>query len=104
MYHRFKSELKKKDDRVAIVYALINPFNNRVFYIGSTRRGLQKRLREHISERYLCRGCSDKNAIIRYIIDKGKIPIIKSLCKCPTSDQFRMEMKYHRGDRKIKTD
>ena len=80
----------------AFVYMLINPFTNKYFYIGSTRNSLKRRLAGHIRNRFNCKGGAKKNKIIRDILKRGKEPIIKEICRCPLSLQFKKEGYYKR--------
>lgn len=66
---------------ITIIYALINPINSKVFYIGATTQ-LEKRLKAHISDARLNRGNPQKNFIINEIIINGFMPLIEELEIC----------------------
>ena len=97
---------RKENKETAFIYALINPFNKKCFYLGSTKNDLKIRLSQHISTRGRYIGNPEKNKIIRRIIDKGKRPIIVEICKCLESNRFRKEIFYfkntHLVEKKLK--
>lgn len=90
----------KKPVKWANVYVLINPLNNKIFYIGSTRRGIERRLHGHIAHCYQY-GNIGKNKVIRRILKRGKRPVIKSIAKCLVKNQFKREYFYIRNPSKI---
>ena len=50
------------------IYALINPINNLVFYVGATA-DVKKRLSSHKTDRYISK--SKKSLVLREIIESG---------------------------------
>lgn len=67
---------------MTIIYALINPITDCPFYVGSTTRTLQERLKEHISisVREDLRGKMKlKQNVINSLLEKGVQPIIKRI-------------------------
>lgn len=62
------------------IYALKNPVDNKVFYIGQTTRKLKERLKEHI----MCNVNKDKRDIIDSILMNDKLPIIEAIVKIET--------------------
>jgi hypothetical protein len=74
----------------AIIYALVNPIDDSIFYVGSTRGSLAAALRRHIrpNTRIFNR---DKAKVISAIQKKGKQPLIAELQRCLVSLQFEIE-------------
>lgn len=60
------------------VYALVNPIDNKIFYVGKVgKRGYKTRLKEHIEDAILGKGNALKNSVIRLILEKSmKIKVI----------------------------
>lgn len=70
-------------ERITYIYALINPFTCRVFYVGSTFNPLSRRLYHHISCAMNNIGSNAKrNNEILSIISKGRRPLIQELEVC----------------------
>lgn len=57
-----------------VVYGLIDPVNNKIFYIGITIRPLKQRLARHIKDR--------RNKVIHELLKEDKMPTIKQLEVC----------------------
>lgn len=55
------------------IYALVDPRNNSIFYVGRTSQALEKRLEQHIDA---VAGCSPKDIRIGQILDWGNEPHI----------------------------
>lgn len=86
------------------IYALINPIDNNVFYIGATIHP-DKRLQAHISDLslYLRKKAlkrkyihvnEKKCLLIKKIIAAGKMPIFKILKKADIKEAGEVEFKY----------
>lgn len=69
--------------RPTYIYALINPLNNLVFYIGATKN-LSQRLSGHCSYRYILKNYKSK--ILCDIIENGKTAEIFELEVCYGND------------------
>lgn len=65
------------------IYALINPIDDQVFYIGATKN-LPQRISGHVSYRYFRN--DNKSKILRDIIEAGKKPEILCLDNCSGDD------------------
>lgn len=77
--------------REAIIYVLINPVNNAIFYVGSTRISLTETLSRHLKTNK----CSkEKRDIINQAKIKGLNIIIKEVNKCSANLQFETEIKW----------
>lgn len=74
------------------IYALINPLNNYVFYIGATTSNLNKRLNEHISERNSRN--NKKNVLIKELILNNMEPEILELDVVSVLDASFFEIFY----------
>lgn len=61
------------------IYVLVDPFTLKIRYIGETKKVLKDRLSNHISDAILNRDKSRRSTWVRYIIKKGKIPIIRRI-------------------------
>lgn len=79
------------------VYAIINPLDGLVFYIGSTRRNITTRLWHHI----IYGSNSKVREIMRKIHNAKQNPLIVELCKCPTEFQFDEERRWILGAKRI---
>lgn len=67
----------KKSGRI---YALINPLELRIFYIGSTQHSLEERLKNHISKAKSTTNQNEQLSFeINQILDKGSKPSIIEL-------------------------
>lgn len=86
--------LRKFKGIKAIIYCLVDPFNNTPFYIGSTKLALSITLKRHIKG---VNGNPEKNAFIKNILAKRKRPLIVELCKCPIEVQFVEEYRWIKG-------
>lgn len=85
---------EKSLPRKAMIYVLINPFNNKVFYVGSTKITLEQTLARHMSTRGERGVNAAKRAVIKKIVNRGRKPIIKCVQKCDATTQFRHERRW----------
>jgi len=62
--------------RVVKIYALINPYNNRKFYIGATEQSLNERLMQHLAVCRMAGKCGqyiqDRKCIYQKSIEIGR--------------------------------
>lgn len=61
------------------IYALVNPFNQQIFYVGITTKQVGVRLTQHIGKND---GTEEKNRAIRHIIAEGIPPYAIKLERC----------------------
>lgn len=81
---------EKADDRNPVaIYVLINPLNNKIFYVGSTYLSLSCTLRRHINN--VNSQTPSKGKIIRKISAKGLKPIIKIIDRCRVNQRSGCE-------------
>ena len=80
--------------RQAQIYKLVNPLNDKIFYVGSTRGPIKAALRRHISPNAKIYD-SRKRDMVKSILSKGKEPLIVVVEKCPIDQQHERE-KYWR--------
>jgi hypothetical protein len=80
--------------RKAVVYVLINPLNNKVFYVGSTRMTLSQTLARHM--RSNVHQSIEKKKVIALIKGNGLKAIIKVVHECTVENQFKKEGHYRR--------
>jgi hypothetical protein len=71
----------------AAVYALIDPRDNEVRYIGKTFRSVHRRLRRHLSPCYL-KGNTHKERWLRQLIARGLEPAVVVLETCATDEEL----------------
>ena len=73
-----------------IIYALVNPVTNEIFYIGKTTRPLETRLDFHVVAARKEPGSIKKKNYILSLIKQNAYPIIKPIhrIKCKTFDEF----------------
>lgn len=65
------------------IYALIDPINSKVFYVGATERPLKDRLRSHISAtKDTMKGNIRKNLYISKLLAAGVKPLIQEIEVC----------------------
>lgn len=80
-------------NKVSIIYALVNPYTNNIFYVGSTKSSLPATLSRHL--KISAKGANvKKNIEIKKILVSGKKPLIKELCRCKPKDQFKTEWEW----------
>lgn len=81
------------------IYALVDPRNESVFYIGSTILPLRIRLSAHVSFNPCTSGTDNhsnkRKALINDIIKCGKYPGINVLHECDTDEVDDIEEKYY---------
>lgn len=69
------------------IYTLSCPFTNNIFYVGKTKRSLEVRLKQHISDF----NNVPKKKHIDKILLKGGTPIIEEIDICSESDSNNIE-------------
>jgi predicted GIY-YIG superfamily endonuclease len=80
------------------IYALVNPFNDNIFYIGASVNP-KSRLSGHINKKkYSYCGCPEwfKIILIEDIIKQGKKPIVVTLKEIQKEDAAYWEEYYYR--------
>lgn len=80
------------------IYKLIDPRDNRIFYIGATKLPLKTRLTQHIYQArvYDRNGCClDRMRLISAIVDSVGSPLIESIKVVDYSDAHKYEVKYY---------
>jgi hypothetical protein len=87
--------MSKLKERSAFVYILVNPINEKIFYVGSTRGNLSSALYRHCSPIGRRGANLRKIAVVKSILKTGQRPVIKSVETCPVDQQFERE-KYWR--------
>ena len=70
------------------IYALINPFNNEPFYVGSTRRKLRERLSGHINSG---EGNKQRKQLTKLIKMEGLTIEIMPLLSCSVKAAIKCE-------------
>lgn len=70
-----------------LVYALVDPRNDEIRYIGKTFRTAHRRLRRHVSDCYL-RGCTHRENWIRALLSDGLEPSIRVLRECSSPEEL----------------
>lgn len=70
------------------IYALINPFNNEPFYVGSTKCRLTSRLSGHLTG---MEGTRQKKDLIKLLKDIGMKPEIMPLLVCSEKAAIKCE-------------
>ena len=78
---------------IAYIYALLDPRDNQVRYIGKTTQPT-KRLKSHISECKSIKSLHYRAMWIKSLLKKELLPIIKFLKICPLSDFEKYETEY----------
>lgn len=61
--------------KLVYIYTLSCPFNGQVKYVGITTRTIEKRFKEHLK----CRNKTYRDAWIKSVIKKGKLPVIETI-------------------------
>jgi len=80
------------------IYALINPINNEVFYVGATKHPINIRLGGHLSSNfsdYKTGVVVDRVNLINAIQEKGKNPEIRLLKEVPLDEVDFYEKYYY---------
>jgi hypothetical protein len=79
------------------IYCLIDPRNNKPFYVGATESNIKHRLSNHISEvkTYSKDYWSDKIKLIKEIMQDNKRPVVMLLCVCDISSVDHYEAFYY---------
>lgn len=96
-YDERKRRQKKLSGKSAAIYGIVNPIDNKLFYIGSTKTQLKVRLWHHIRYMRINQG---KAKILKAILQENLTPVMIRLCKCPAEFQFIEERRWIEGAKK----
>jgi DNA-binding transcriptional regulator YiaG len=77
-----------------IVYALVDPRDQRIRYVGKTHRTAQRRLRRHLAPCYLT-GDTHKERWIRVLLAAGMEPTIVVLERCGSAEELVASERRH---------
>lgn len=77
-----------------IIYALIDPRNDKIRYIGKSQRSAHRRLRRHLAPCYLT-GDTHKERWLRVLLALNLEPRIEVLQTCETAEQLAAAERQH---------
>lgn len=83
---------------MAVIYALVDPGDGRIKYVGRTRGKLASRLKQHLRVRH---GATDKDAWIALLNANGKVPIMHALEMVPIAEEAAAERRWIARNREL---
>lgn len=93
MAGRFEGERVAEGPRV-IVYALVDPRDGQIRYVGKSFRSAHRRLRRHLAPCYL-RGSTHKERWLRVLLSLGLEPQVVVLEQCESADALSAAERAH---------